>query len=99
MFSYRVRVLVRPKAFKRNLTNLSPSFSIPVVNFAKFRTPSSLEEKKGTAFEIVSAFKECGFVYLSNHGISPCESYLLIPRRHITPFNNSRGREDVPQGE
>jgi hypothetical protein len=87
MFSYRVKVLVRPTAFKRNLS--SPSFSIPVVNFAKFKTASSLEEKKGTAFEIVSAFKECGFVYLSNHGISPCESDSLISRRHITPFNDS----------
>lgn len=74
MFIYRFKVLVRPAVFKRNLSNPSASFSIPVVNFAKFQTASSLTEKKKTAVEIVSAFKECGFVYLSNHGISPCES-------------------------
>jgi non-haem dioxygenase in morphine synthesis N-terminal len=73
MFIYRFKVLVRTTVFKRNLSKPSASFSIPVVNFAKFRTTSSLEEKKETAVEIVSAFKECGFVYLSNHGISPCE--------------------------
>ncbi|KIM46332.1 hypothetical protein M413DRAFT_441416 [Hebeloma cylindrosporum] len=70
--TYRFKVLIRPTVFKRNLSNPS-SFSIPVVNFARFRTASSLQEKKETAVEIVSAFKECGFVYLSNHGISPSE--------------------------
>lgn len=73
MFIYRFKVLVRPTVFKRNLSNPS-AFSIPVVDFAKFQTAPSPKEKKKTAVEIVSAFKECGFVYLSNHGISPCKS-------------------------
>ena len=77
MFIYRFKVLVRPTVFKRNLSNPSASFSIPVVNFAKFLSPSSVKEKKETATEIVSAFKDCGFVYLSNHGIAPCKSDMI----------------------
>jgi hypothetical protein len=50
------------------------SFSIPVVNFSKFRLASSPKEKQQTAEEIVSAFKKSGFIYLSNHGIETCKS-------------------------
>lgn len=45
------------------------SFNIPVINFAKFRGASSNFEKQKTADEIVSAFRETGFIYLSEHGI------------------------------
>jgi len=83
MFIYRFKVLVRSTVFKRNLSNPSVPFSIPVVNFSKFLSPSSVKEKKETAVEIVSAFKECGFVYLSNHGILPCMSDIICYQRHI----------------
>lgn len=49
------------------------SFSIPVINFNKFRQASSPDEKRHIAGDIVSAFKQSGFVYLSNHGIDQCE--------------------------
>ncbi|KIK04621.1 hypothetical protein K443DRAFT_130624 [Laccaria amethystina LaAM-08-1] len=45
------------------------SFNIPVISFAKFREASSSFEKRKTAIEIVSAFRETGFIYLSDHGI------------------------------
>ncbi|CEL57953.1 hypothetical protein RSOLAG1IB_02698 [Rhizoctonia solani AG-1 IB] len=45
-------------------------FSIPVIDFSKFRKAQSLEEKKNTAVEIVSAFERVGFIYLSRHGIA-----------------------------
>ncbi|KAK7054185.1 BTB domain-containing protein [Favolaschia claudopus] len=41
---------------------------IPLIDFSKFQTGSPTE-RKDTATEIVSAFKESGFIYLSNHGI------------------------------
>lgn len=40
-----------------------------MVNFSKYHKASSRQEKQQTADEIVSAFKEVGFVYLSGHGI------------------------------
>ena len=51
------------------------SFSIPVINFAKFRSNSEAD-KKQTADDIVTAFKESGFVYLEGHGIpsGACQS-------------------------
>ncbi|TDL29219.1 Clavaminate synthase-like protein [Rickenella mellea] len=45
------------------------TFRIPVVDFGKFKSASSGAQKRQTADEIVTAFKEVGFVYLSNHGI------------------------------
>ncbi|RXW21965.1 hypothetical protein EST38_g3916 [Candolleomyces aberdarensis] len=45
------------------------AFSIPVIDFSKFKQAQSAAEKQETAAEIVTAFKESGFVYLSNHGI------------------------------
>jgi len=74
MFSYRVNVLVRSAALKRGLASqASQSFNIPVIDFAKFRSATSPQEKRNTAGEIVSAFKQSGFIYLSNHGIDACE--------------------------
>lgn len=47
------------------------TFRIPVVNFAAWNVGKSSADKKAIANEIVSAFKEVGFVYLSGHGIPP----------------------------
>ncbi|KAF8969503.1 Clavaminate synthase-like protein [Flammula alnicola] len=71
----RVSILVRPSRIilKRHLSTPAPSFTIPVINFAKYRTSTSPEEKKKTADEIVSAFKDSGFVYLYNHGVETTE--------------------------
>lgn len=44
-------------------------FRIPLIDFSRFRAATSQAEKKQTADEIVSAFKESGFIYLGNHGI------------------------------
>lgn len=40
------------------------TFYIPVVSFAKFQKASSAAEREQTAQEVVTAFKEVGFVYL-----------------------------------
>lgn len=76
MLHYRWNVFLRPTFIKRHFATTIPyrtasQFRIPVIDFSKFRTSSSPQEKKETAKEIVSAFKESGFVYLSNHGIDP----------------------------
>jgi len=65
------RRALRPRIIYRGLASLASvnTFSIPVVNFARFREAQSSKERQQTANEIVSAFKESGFVYLSNHGI------------------------------
>ncbi|KAH7911550.1 hypothetical protein BJ138DRAFT_1125933 [Hygrophoropsis aurantiaca] len=46
------------------------TFRIPLIDFSKFRNATSLTEKRRTADEIVSGFKEVGFIYLTGHGIS-----------------------------
>ncbi|PVG04208.1 Clavaminate synthase-like protein [Serendipita vermifera] len=46
------------------------TFHIPVVSFAKFRQSNSIAEKTQTANEVVTAFKEVGFVYLKDHGVA-----------------------------
>lgn len=53
------------------------TFNIPVINFTKFRTAKSPGEKKKTADEIVTAFKESGFLYLEGHGIASSEYFLI----------------------
>jgi hypothetical protein len=45
------------------------SLRIPVVDFSKFRAAESWHQKRDTADQIVGAFKDSGFVYLSGHGI------------------------------
>lgn len=64
-------MLVRPIWLKhRFVSSVSKgSFSIPIVDFSGFREATSLERKRKVATEIVSAFKESGFVYLSGHGL------------------------------
>ncbi|CAE6447927.1 unnamed protein product [Rhizoctonia solani] len=57
----------------RSLATVSTdsNFTIPVVDFSKFRKARSLTEKQTTANEIVSAFERVGFIYLSQHGVLP----------------------------
>ncbi|KAJ6539615.1 hypothetical protein B0H19DRAFT_366908 [Mycena capillaripes] len=69
MFSLRASLVVRTGLKSRGLATVSDaSFRIPLIDFSKFQAGSAAE-KKSTATEIVSAFKESGFVYLSGHGI------------------------------
>lgn len=78
-------VFVRHIVLKRGFASqANGSFTIPVINFSNFRLASSREEKRQTAGEIVSAFKQSGFIYLSNHGIEPCKSF----QRHEHFFVN-----------
>lgn len=42
---------------------------IPVIDFSKFRSASTSAEREHTAQQVVSAFKDSGFVYLAGHGI------------------------------
>jgi isopenicillin N synthase-like dioxygenase len=45
-------------------------FRIPVIDFSKFRRAESAAAlRHEAADEIVTAFKEVGFIYLKNHGI------------------------------
>ncbi|KAJ7752761.1 Clavaminate synthase-like protein [Mycena maculata] len=69
MFSFRASVIIRtglPVKRRRGLA--TASFRIPLIDFSRFKTGSPAD-KKSTATEIVSAMKESGFIYLSNHGI------------------------------
>ncbi|KAH6915105.1 hypothetical protein BKA70DRAFT_1258008 [Coprinopsis sp. MPI-PUGE-AT-0042] len=65
------RFIVRQALGRRGLANAVnlEGFKIPVVDFSKFAKAQSKDQRRTTAVEIVSAFKNSGFVYLSNHGI------------------------------
>ncbi|KAJ6628904.1 hypothetical protein B0H10DRAFT_1777629 [Mycena sp. CBHHK59/15] len=73
MSSFRASIVIRSRLTKRGLATVSgaqtPAFRIPLIDFSRFQAASSPSEKKSTANEIVSAFKESGFIYLSGHGI------------------------------
>ncbi|RDB19906.1 hypothetical protein Hypma_012757 [Hypsizygus marmoreus] len=73
MFSLRASRLARPafRLTKRFLATGAEDarFRIPVIDFSKFREATVFDERKRTADEIVTAFKESGFVYLAGHGI------------------------------
>lgn len=74
----------RPYLYKRSLQGLrsfastASEFRIPVIDFSKFRAAKSDIEKKNTANEIVSAFKDSGFIYVSNHGIPQGEQSFTM---------------------
>ncbi|TFK24074.1 Clavaminate synthase-like protein [Coprinopsis marcescibilis] len=70
-------------------TSATGGFKIPVIDFSRFRAATSTTEKQDTANEIVSAFKESGFVYLSNHGI-PTETIR-------NTFHKSKEFFDLPE--
>lgn len=78
--------LVRPSgALRLRFTRHLSSFSIPVIDFAKFRSAESPEGRKQTAKDIVNAFKESGFVYLKNHGVTPGMSHAVsLPCSRLT---------------
>jgi len=65
---------------KRLLATSAQTFRIPVVDFTTFRQTTAPSERKHTANEIISAFKESGFIYLAGHGIPTCE------RRRVDSF-------------
>ena len=45
--------------------------TIPIVDFAKWKSSSSLEIKKDIARQLIAACRTVGFVYIINHQISP----------------------------
>ena len=47
----------------------TPALRIPLINFSEFLQASSDAQKQRTADEIVTGFKEVGFIYLDKHGI------------------------------
>lgn len=66
------RFIVSTKISKRLLATAAQgaqSFHIPVIDFTQFRDATAQSDRKNTANNIVSAFKESGFIYLSGHGI------------------------------
>lgn len=63
----RASLYIRPFGLqKRRFASVASEFRIPVIDFSKFRAAKSDAEKKDTANEIVSAFKNSGFIYISN---------------------------------
>ncbi|CAK5275454.1 unnamed protein product, partial [Mycena citricolor] len=69
MISLRASVFIRLQGSARRFASEAPAFRIPLVDFSKFRAGSP-SEKKAAANQIVSGFKESGFIYLRGHGIS-----------------------------
>ncbi|KAG6821525.1 hypothetical protein H0H93_000034 [Arthromyces matolae] len=65
------RFPLRPVHFyvNRRLLATSTQSFIPVIDFTQFREATGQSERKLVAHQIVSAFKESGFIYLSGHGI------------------------------
>ena len=67
------RALFRPPVAYRSLAAVSSgnvdTSGIPVVDFANFGS-LSFEQRRETARQVVDGFKNMGFVYLGNHGIS-----------------------------
>lgn len=49
--------------------NGNASSPIPIVDFGKF-LKGSLEDKKDTAAQLDDAFRNVGFVYIKNYGVS-----------------------------
>lgn len=45
--------------------------SIPVVDFAAWSSDASLEQRKTIAHELIEACQNVGFVYITNHHVSP----------------------------
>ena len=67
------RALFRPPVATRSLATVSSvnvdTSGIPIVDFANFGS-LSFTQRRETAREIVEGFKNVGFVYLGNHGVS-----------------------------
>lgn len=58
------------------------------MDFSKYQSAKSHAEKRKTADEVVNAFKEVGFVYLSNHGISDATVRNAFQRVSNTPWSS-----------
>ncbi|KZO93184.1 Clavaminate synthase-like protein [Calocera viscosa TUFC12733] len=58
------------RTLSRNDVKSDVSFRIPLVDFSRYRNAASHSEKQQTADDIVNAFREVGFVYLMNHGVT-----------------------------
>lgn len=52
-------------------TTSTPSVSIPVIDFSKWSSPSSPEDRLAIAKELADACHNVGFVSIINHGVSP----------------------------
>lgn len=67
------RTSFRPSVASRSLATVSSSnidtSGIPVVDFANLGS-LSFNQRRETARQVVDGFKDVGFVYLGNHGIS-----------------------------
>ncbi|KAF9076958.1 Clavaminate synthase-like protein [Rhodocollybia butyracea] len=83
MFFVRASVYIGLQ--KRCFASVASDFRIPVINFSKFRAAKSDTEKKETADEIVSAFKNSGFIYVSDHGI-PTDTVSNVFRKSAEFF-------------
>ena len=74
MFAFRTLVVARKGQTLRSFATAtsvasSKAFSIPIIDFSKFKQARSSADRQETAGSIVSAFKESGFIYLAGHGI------------------------------
>jgi hypothetical protein len=91
------RVLFRPLAASRSLATVSngsvDTSGIPIVDFANFGS-LSFDQRRDTARQVVDGFKNTGFVYLGNHGISDKLVQEAFKRvRGIPPGNFSQLNE------
>jgi hypothetical protein len=106
MFTFTVKSLVvaskgvRLRTLATAAAANGKAFSIPVIDFSKFKQAQSAAEKQETAEEIVTAFKESGFVYLSNHGIPRGTVHVVagLACLFIDSLYNRHRSERVPKG-
>ncbi|KAI5365248.1 Putative non-hem dioxygenase domain, isopenicillin N synthase-like superfamily [Septoria linicola] len=47
----------------------APPWTIPVIDFARWRQTTNLEEGAAVAKDLISACQTIGFVYIINHGL------------------------------
>jgi isopenicillin N synthase-like dioxygenase len=66
-----------------------PKTALPIIDFAKWSSSSApLSDRLNLAKELVSACHQTGFVYLTNHGISPSllsEAFSWAKRFYALP--------------
>ncbi|KAG8883056.1 hypothetical protein FRB97_007321 [Tulasnella sp. 331] len=76
-------------------TRSDATFTIPVIDFGKFISSGDASAQKSTAKDIVDAFKEVGFVYLKNHGISQSKiqtAFLESAQFFALPLEEKAGK-------
>ena len=54
-----------------NLSSAAEASGIPIVDFAKWDSSASAEQKREIANQLTEACKTVGFVYIVNHAVSP----------------------------